>query len=225
MRRGDGRRRRRRHTAARHRRAAGLSSDLGGEDLLDPLGDIAAPAAAGGRSAEPAAPRRSDEVGLERLTADRGHGHASSLRLVPKAGIERVGDLDGRPPHVCQHTPAGRHISRSSPPARRRSPPGRACSTGSSCSRGSPARRPARRHARRPATDASMSSTTKRMWRMPGALAGAGAASPSYAGERYLASGRPPTRCRRLGRTLLGGSEGPEPERPQFRSPRARPRR
>ena len=33
-----------------------------------------------------------------------------------------------------------------------------------------------------------MSSTTKRMWRMPGALAGAGPASPSYEGERYLAS-------------------------------------
>ncbi len=33
-----------------------------------------------------------------------------------------------------------------------------------------------------------MSSTTKRMWRMPGALAGAGRSSPSYEGERYLAS-------------------------------------
>jgi hypothetical protein len=33
-----------------------------------------------------------------------------------------------------------------------------------------------------------MSSTSKRMWRMPGALAGAGALSPAYEGERYLAS-------------------------------------
>src|SRR4051794_19657633 len=33
-----------------------------------------------------------------------------------------------------------------------------------------------------------MSSTTKRMWRMPAAVAGAGPSSPSYEGERYLAS-------------------------------------
>ena len=42
--------------------------------------------------------------------------------------------------------------------------------------------------ARRAPRDASMSSTTNRTWRMPGALGGAGPSSPSYEGDRYLAS-------------------------------------
>jgi hypothetical protein len=57
------------------------SLDLGGEDLLDALGDVRAAAPPGLGGAETAATGRSDEVGLERLAADLGDRHAATLRL------------------------------------------------------------------------------------------------------------------------------------------------
>jgi hypothetical protein len=46
------------------------------------------------------------EVCLERCTADLRDGPIPSPSLVPKTSIQRVRDLERRPFHVCQHTPA-----------------------------------------------------------------------------------------------------------------------
>ncbi len=72
--------------------------DLRGEDLLDPLRDVALPAApAGGSPKLP--PLTHPEVLLKRGTGDVGDRHATPLSLVAKPSVEVVRELHGGAPH------------------------------------------------------------------------------------------------------------------------------
>ena len=52
------------------------------------------------------------EVRLKCVATDLGDRDATTLRLVAKACVESVRDLQGRPFHVCQHTFAVRSSQR-----------------------------------------------------------------------------------------------------------------
>jgi hypothetical protein len=100
MPRGADHRHRHRRTVAPRQQVA-LCTHLLPQDFLNAFGDVALPAAASLRGEEPAAPT-SAEVGCDRLPGECGNRHPSPCRLVPKAHIKLVrqlnrGSLHGMP--------------------------------------------------------------------------------------------------------------------------------
>ena len=77
--------------------------ELGSEDLLDPLGDIATSAASRSRRAEPTPGRRPVEVSLENLATVIGR-HAPTGRLVMQPGIGVVRNSHGGALRGCLRT-------------------------------------------------------------------------------------------------------------------------
>ena len=53
---------------------------------------------------ELAAPPARTQVDLDGFAGELGDGDAAPLRLMAKACVEILGELDGRSLHVCQHT-------------------------------------------------------------------------------------------------------------------------